>query len=55
MYVKVRSMDGTQTAVLNISKITAVEEFRLLVQDKFNVPPERQRLFYRGKQVIYKL
>ncbi|XP_064113052.1 E3 ubiquitin-protein ligase UHRF1-like [Macrobrachium nipponense] len=51
MYIKVRSMDGSQTAVLTISKTTQVEDLRSLVEEKFRVAPDRQRLFYRGKQM----
>lgn len=51
MYVKVRTMDGTQTAVLTISKLTSIEDFRGMVEEKMNVAKNRQRLFYRGKQV----
>merc|ERR1712106_612761 len=51
MYVKVRSMDGSQTAVLTISKLTSVSDFRRMVEEKLKVAPERQRLFYRGKQM----
>ncbi|CAL4066750.1 unnamed protein product, partial [Meganyctiphanes norvegica] len=51
MYVKVRSMDGSKTAVLTISKLTSVSDFRRMVEEKLQVAPERQRLFYRGKQM----
>ncbi|XP_076055411.1 E3 ubiquitin-protein ligase UHRF1-like [Oratosquilla oratoria] len=51
MYVKVRTMDGSQSAVLTISKLTNVEAFRVMVEEKFQVEPDRQRLFYRGKQM----
>lgn len=51
MYVKVRTMDGSQTAVITISKLTSINDFRNMVDEKMKVPPERQRLFYRGKQM----
>lgn len=51
MYVKVRTMDGCQTAVLTISKLTSVEAFRSMVEEKLKVAVDRQRLFFRGKQV----
>lgn len=51
MYVKVRTMDGSQTAVVTISKLTSVEDFRSMVEEKLKVAADRQRLFYRGKQV----
>lgn len=54
MYVKVRTMDGSQTAIITISKLTTVEDFREMILEKMNVTAERQRLFYRGKQVIWR-
>ncbi|XP_027232430.2 E3 ubiquitin-protein ligase UHRF1-like [Penaeus vannamei] len=51
MYVKVRTMDGSQTAIITISKLTTVEDFRQMILEKMNVTAERQRLFYRGKQM----
>ncbi|MPC71402.1 E3 ubiquitin-protein ligase UHRF1 [Portunus trituberculatus] len=50
MYVKVKSMDGTQTAVLTISKLTTIDDFRGMVEEKLKIAKDRQRLFYRGKQ-----
>ncbi|KAK4320574.1 hypothetical protein Pmani_008578 [Petrolisthes manimaculis] len=44
-------MDGSQTAVLTVSKLTSITEFRALVQEKMDVAPHRQRLFFRGKQL----
>ena len=52
MFVKVRTMDGKSSATVTISKMTTVEEFRKLVHEELDVPPESQRLFFRGKQVI---
>ncbi|XP_071548103.1 E3 ubiquitin-protein ligase UHRF1-like [Panulirus ornatus] len=51
MYIKVRTMDGSQTAVITISKLTSVQDFRSLVQEKMRVAVDRQRLFFRGKQM----
>uniref|UniRef100_A0A2P2I2V5 RING-type E3 ubiquitin transferase n=2 Tax=Hirondellea gigas TaxID=1518452 RepID=A0A2P2I2V5_9CRUS len=51
MYVKVRAMSGGSEVVLCLSKLTKVEDFRQLVHEKLNVPVERQRLFYQGKQL----
>lgn len=45
-------MDGSQTVVLTISKLTSIQDFRAMVEEKLNVAKERQRLFYRGKQVL---
>lgn len=45
-------MDGKEThRVDNLSKLTKVDELRLKIMELFKVEPERQRLFYRGKQV----
>lgn len=44
-------MDGSQTVVLTISKLTSIQDFRAMVEEKLNVAKERQRLFYRGKQM----
>ena len=52
MWIQVRTMDGSQThRVDNLSKLTKVDELRLKIQELFKVEPDRQRLFYRGKQV----
>ena len=45
-------MDGKQLVRLDgLSKLTKIEEIRELLVDQFNVEPERQRLFFSGKQV----
>ena len=44
-------MDGKSSAVVTISKMTTVDEFRKMVQEELEVAPELQRLFFRGKQV----
>ncbi|XP_018413106.1 PREDICTED: E3 ubiquitin-protein ligase UHRF1-like isoform X2 [Nanorana parkeri] len=52
MWIQVRTMDGRQTERLdNLSKLTKVEELRQRIQEVFGVELERQRLFYRGKQM----
>lgn len=52
MWIQVRTMDGKEThRVDSLSKLTKVDELRLKIMELFNVEPERQRLFYRGKQV----
>jgi hypothetical protein len=52
MWIQVRSFDGKNSLqVDNLSKLTKIEELRLRLVEKFEAPPERQRLFYRGKQV----
>ncbi|XP_053228890.1 E3 ubiquitin-protein ligase UHRF1 [Podarcis raffonei] len=52
MWIQVRSMDGKEThRVDSLSKLTKVEELRQRIHEVFRVAPDRQRLFYRGKQM----
>ena len=52
MWIQVRSMDGRRSVrVDNLSKLTHIEELRERLVEHFQAEPERQRLFYRGKQV----
>lgn len=51
MYVKVRTMDGKQEAILTTSKMTEVEDFKREIENELNVKVELQRLFFRGKQL----
>ncbi|XP_046723224.1 E3 ubiquitin-protein ligase UHRF2-like isoform X3 [Silurus meridionalis] len=52
MWIQVRTIDGTETrTVEDLSRLTKIESLRLKIQEIFNVDPERQRLFYRGKQM----
>uniref|UniRef100_A0A8C9S0N5 E3 ubiquitin-protein ligase UHRF n=1 Tax=Scleropages formosus TaxID=113540 RepID=A0A8C9S0N5_SCLFO len=52
MWIQVRTMDGKVThRIDSLSKLTKVDELRLKIADVFKVEPERQRLFYRGKQM----
>lgn len=51
MYVKVRTVDGKTNVTVTISKITSVREFKDVVEQKFGIKREKQRLFYRGKQL----
>jgi hypothetical protein len=46
-------MDGQSSPVRvsDLSKLTKIEDLRKLLVVIFNAPPERQRLFFRGKQV----
>lgn len=45
-------MDGLKRAQIDdLSKLTKVEELRERLVEHFDATPERQRLFYRGKQV----
>ncbi|KAJ8278338.1 hypothetical protein GJAV_G00086540 [Gymnothorax javanicus] len=52
MWIKVRTMDGKEThRIDSLSKLTKVGELRTKVWELFKVEPDRQRLFYRGKQM----
>ncbi|XP_060791993.1 E3 ubiquitin-protein ligase UHRF2-like [Neoarius graeffei] len=52
MWIQVRTIDGTETrTVEDLSRLTKIESLRLKIQEIFNVDPEKQRLFYRGKQM----
>ncbi len=45
-------MDGTKCiSVEGLSKLTKLEDLRQRIYKLFDVTPERQKLFYRGKQV----
>ncbi|XP_053558538.1 E3 ubiquitin-protein ligase UHRF2 [Bombina bombina] len=52
MWIQVRTIDGTQTRTIDdLSRLTKIESLRLKIEESFNVSPDRQRLFYRGKQL----
>ncbi|XP_041422994.1 ubiquitin-like with PHD and ring finger domains 2 isoform X1 [Xenopus laevis] len=52
MWIQVRTIDGTETHTIDdLSRLTKIESLRLKIQETFNVTPDRQRLFYRGKQL----
>lgn len=52
MWIQVRTMDGKEThRIDSLSKLTKVDELRVRILELFSVEPERQRLFYRGKQM----
>uniref|UniRef100_A0A6I8SKN7 E3 ubiquitin-protein ligase UHRF n=1 Tax=Xenopus tropicalis TaxID=8364 RepID=A0A6I8SKN7_XENTR len=52
MWIQVRTIDGTETQTIDdLSRLTKIESLRLKIQESFNVTPDRQRLFYRGKQI----
>ncbi len=45
-------MDGRKNVRIDdLSKLTKVEELRDMLVEDFEAEPNRQRLFYRGKQV----
>ncbi|GIY18808.1 e3 ubiquitin-protein ligase UHRF1 [Caerostris darwini] len=52
MWIQIRSMDGKISSHIDgLSKLTKIEDLRELLVDKFNAPVNRQRLFFRGKQL----
>ncbi|XP_044151711.1 E3 ubiquitin-protein ligase UHRF1-like [Bufo gargarizans] len=52
MWIQVRTMDGREThRIDSLSKLTKVEELRERIHEVFGVEQDRQRLFYRGKQM----
>ncbi|CAH1244134.1 UHRF1 [Branchiostoma lanceolatum] len=53
MWIQVRTMDGRrQVQIDGLSKLTKIEELRGRVEEVFDdSPADRQRLFYRGKQL----
>ncbi|XP_046900715.1 E3 ubiquitin-protein ligase UHRF1-like isoform X2 [Hypomesus transpacificus] len=52
MWIQIRTIDGKETRTIeDLSRLTRIESLRLKIQDIFNVNPEQQRLFYRGKQM----
>ena len=54
MWFQVRTMDGRKSArVDSLSKLTTIDELRERLVGEFGAEPERQRLFYRGKQVSW--
>lgn len=52
MWIQIRSMDGKISGrIEGLSKLTKIEDLRAKIQEYFDVAPERQRLFFSGKQV----
>jgi len=51
MYIQVKTADCSKCKILEVSKVTSVEELKDLVEKNLGVKPEKQRLFFRGKQV----
>ncbi|XP_077201077.1 E3 ubiquitin-protein ligase UHRF2 isoform X1 [Paroedura picta] len=52
MWIQVRTIDGAQTQTIDdLSRLTKIESLREKIQESFRVSPDRQRLFYRGKQL----
>ena len=53
MYIKIKTMDGKQSVILTVSKMSQIEDVRVLIQEKLEIEPACQRLFFRGKQVCF--
>uniref|UniRef100_A0A8C8GDV9 E3 ubiquitin-protein ligase UHRF n=1 Tax=Oncorhynchus tshawytscha TaxID=74940 RepID=A0A8C8GDV9_ONCTS len=52
MWIQIRTIDGKETRTIeDLSRLTKIEYLRLKIKDIFNVNPQQQRLFYRGKQM----
>ncbi|XP_055036295.1 E3 ubiquitin-protein ligase UHRF2 [Misgurnus anguillicaudatus] len=52
MWIQVRTIDGKETRTIDdLSRLTKIESLRVKIKEIFNVKPEQQRLFYRGKQM----
>ncbi|XP_070564382.1 E3 ubiquitin-protein ligase UHRF1-like [Ptychodera flava] len=52
MWIQVRSMDGKKSVQVDgLSKLTKIEDLRAKLEVPFEAPSDRQRLFYRGKQL----
>lgn len=51
MYIQIKTADCSQSKRVEVSKLTSVEELKTLVEEVLDVKPDRQRLFYRGKQL----
>ena len=49
MNIKVWSMTSGGSSTITVSKLTSVKELKRRVEDKFEVEPERQSLFFQGK------
>ncbi|KAG5272990.1 hypothetical protein AALO_G00171520 [Alosa alosa] len=52
MWIQIRTIDGKETRTIeDLSRLTKIESLRLKIREIFDVNPEQQRLFYRGKQM----
>lgn len=55
MYIKVRKLGakpGDDDLLVNLSKKAKIQELRKMIQDEWSIEPEKQRLYYKGKQLI---
>ena len=52
MWIRVRTIDGKRSVQIDdLSKLTKIEDLRVKLDKEFGIPPEKQRLFFSGKQV----
>lgn len=52
MYVQVKTVDGKTKMLTDISKTMPVLDFKLKLEAVLEIKKDKQRLFFRGKQVI---
>lgn len=53
MWIQVRSMDGSKSIRIDgLSKLTTIDVLRQKLVEPFGAEIDRQRLFYRGKQLV---
>uniref|UniRef100_A0A1B6CG73 RING-type E3 ubiquitin transferase n=1 Tax=Clastoptera arizonana TaxID=38151 RepID=A0A1B6CG73_9HEMI len=51
MYIQVKSIDGRTEMISDISKTCRIPDLKLKIESFFNIKPDKQRLFYKGKQL----
>ena len=52
MWIQVRTMDGKKSIQIDkLSKLTTIKELKDKIANEFEIPSDRQRLFFSGKQV----
>lgn len=55
MYIRIRKVDaanGDGDAMITVSKKMKIQEVRCLIQEKLQVEPHMQKLFYKGKLLV---
>ena len=55
MYIKVRKVGakiGEKDLLVDISKKAKIQQLRGMINERLEIPADKQRLFYRGKQLI---
>ena len=54
MWIQVRTMDGKKSIQIDkLSKLTTIKELKDKIASEFEIPSDRQRLFFSGKQVSF--